>query len=126
MSTIAAVARIVLGVVFIAAGGTKISRGRDWSEEAAALGTPKAVAPALPWVELVLGATVVAGVLNPWPSVIAIGLLAAFTAWIVAHLSAGRHPPCACFGALSTAPLSWRHVGRNAGLIAVGVVAALA
>ena len=50
-------------------------------------------------------------------------MLVVFTAWIVVHLVRGEHPPCACFGSLSAAPLSWWHVARNASslvLIALG------
>lgn len=126
MSTIAVIARVALGVAFIVAAVAKIAQGRAWVQQASAIGTPRAVATALPWVELALGAMVAAGVWPPWPAVAAIGVLAAFTAWILGHLSAGRHPPCACFGALSSEPLSWWHVGRNAALMALGVLASLA
>ena len=53
---------------------------------------------ALPWFELVVGAAVVSGLAEPWPVAVAVGVLAAFTVWIVVHLVRGQHPPCACFG----------------------------
>ena len=126
MSTIATIARVVLGATFLVAAVAKIGQGRGWVQQASSMGAPRLVAKALPWIELVLGATLAAGVRPPWPAAIAIGLLTAFTVWIVAHLAAGRHPPCACFGAASTAPLSWRHAARNVALMAIGIVAALA
>lgn len=126
MSTIATIARVVFGAAFVVAAAAKIGQGREWVRQASAIGIPRIAATALPWTELALGATVAAGVWSPWPAAAAIGLLAAFTAWIVTHLAAGRHPPCACFGAVSTAPLSWWHVARNTVLVALGIVAALA
>jgi uncharacterized membrane protein YphA (DoxX/SURF4 family) len=83
------------------------------------------IAAAVPWVELVVGSTLVVGLAAPWPAVAAIGLLSAFTAWIVSRLAAGRRAPCACFGAVSAAQLSWWHAGRNGALIALGVIAVI-
>ena len=92
----------------------KIAAGR-WLDQAAALAVRRPIAVALPWFELVIGAAVVAGVAEPWPVAIAVAL-AVFTAWIV-HLVRGEHPPCACFGSFSVAPLSWWHVARNGALM---------
>ena len=122
-STAADLSRIVLGVALLAAGVAKVAQGREWGRQAAATGTPALLARAVPWLELVIGAAVTAGVWWPWPAVAGIGLVIAFTAWIVAQLAAGRRPPCACFGALSAEPLSWWHVGRNGVLVALGLIA---
>jgi hypothetical protein len=50
----------------------------------------------------------------------------AFSASVAAQLARGKHPPCACFGAWSPAPVGARTLARNAALIALAVVAALA
>jgi len=126
VSTIATVARIALGLAFVAAAFTKIGQGRAWMAQAVAVGTPRLVATSLPWVELALGAALVAGLASPWPAVGAIAMLGLFTAWIVSQLAAGRRPPCACFGALSTRPLSWWQVARNGGLVLLGAVSVVA
>lgn len=118
---LADVARVTLGVAFVIAAAAKIAAGRTWVDQAASGGSPRPVAAAVPWVELVLGATLTAGLAEPWPAVAAAGLLVAFTVWIVSRLIAGLHPPCGCFGALSAGPLSWWHVGRNAVLLALAV-----
>lgn len=125
-SLIGAIARIVLGVALLLAGGAKIAQGRGWTRQAASLGTPGTLAAMLPWAELAVGAAVVSGVASPWPAIAGTALVAGFTVWIVAQLAAGRRPPCACFGAVSAAPLSWWNVARNAALIALGVVAVVA
>jgi uncharacterized membrane protein YphA (DoxX/SURF4 family) len=120
------IARIGFGLALLAAGVAKIGHGRAWTAQAAANQVPTFVARAVPWLELTTGAAVVSGVGSPWPSVAGVALMAAFTVWIVVQLAADRHPPCACFGALSDAPLSWRHGARNAALIIVGIVAVVA
>lgn len=117
-------ARIGFGLALLLAGGAKVAQGRRWTAQASANAIPATVSRVVPWLELAAGAAIVAGVAPPWPSVVGVVLMAAFTAWIVAQLAADRHPPCACFGAWSTTPLSWTHVARNAILIALGVAAA--
>jgi uncharacterized membrane protein YphA (DoxX/SURF4 family) len=119
------VARVVFGVALLAAGVAKVAQGATWIAHASANQIPNAVARGVPWLELLTGAMVVSGIASPWPEIVGLALLGAFTVWIVGQLAAGRHPPCACFGALSAAPLSWWHGARNAVLIALGIVAAV-
>lgn len=122
-STIADLARIVLGVVLLVAAGAKIVAGPRWVDQAAGLAVPRPIAVAVPWIELIVAAAVISGFADPWPVAIAIVLLAAFTVSIVVHLARDQHPPCACFGSLSAAPLSWWHVARNGLLIALALLA---
>lgn len=119
MTLVKTVLSVVLGVVFVLAGASKIARGREWPVQAAAMGTPKPVALAVPWWELLVGALLVTGLLSPWPSFAAALTLVAFTALLARRLSRGEHPPCACFGAWSTTPLGWHHVVRNLVLLAI-------
>jgi uncharacterized membrane protein YphA (DoxX/SURF4 family) len=119
------VASILLGLAFLVAGGSKLAAGRSWPEQARGLGAPAVVVPVLPWFELVLGAVLVVQLAPVAAAVVALVLLAAFTALIVRRLAQGRHPPCACFGAWSARPLGWGHVARNAFLAALGVVVLL-
>jgi uncharacterized membrane protein YphA (DoxX/SURF4 family) len=120
------IARIGFGLALLAAGVAKIGQGRAWTTQAAANQVPALVARAVPWLELTTGAAVVSGVGSPWPSLAGVALVAVFTVWIVVQLAADRHPPCACFGAWSAAPLNWRHGVRNAILIALGLLAVVA
>jgi hypothetical protein len=90
------------------------------------MGAPVAVIPVLPWFEIVLGAVLVVQVARVTAAVVALFVLAAFTALIVRRLAQGQHPPCACFGAWSATPLGWSHVARNVALMAVAVVAIVA
>ena len=122
MSAVALVASVVLGVAFLVAGGSKLAAGDAWPAQAAGLGAPRVAVPTLPWIELVVGAALVFQLVPPWPAVVALALLVAFTRLIVVRLRAGEHPPCACFGAWSAKPIGRSHLVRNAALIALGVL----
>ncbi|MEM8902156.1 MAG: MauE/DoxX family redox-associated membrane protein [Actinomycetota bacterium] len=116
-------ARIVLGLVFLVSGATKLV-DRDWPRSAAAFGVPAPMARLLPVVELALGAALVPGLGGTWAVVAAAGLLVAFTVVIAVRLVGGDdRPECACFGAWSSRPISWRTVGRNGGLLVIAGVA---
>lgn len=126
METAGVVCSIVLGITLVVAGGSKIAAAGSWPEQARGLRAPRWAIPIVPWFEIVLGATLI---VQLWPvgaALAALGLLVAFTVLIVARLRAGDHPPCACFGRWSAAPLGWGHVARNVALMALAVGAAVA
>jgi uncharacterized membrane protein YphA (DoxX/SURF4 family) len=120
---IAVVASVVLGVAFVVAGGSKLAAGEQWPAQARGLGAPQWSIPIVPWMELALGAVLVAQVARRAAAIAALAVLVAFTGLIVMRLREGRHPPCACFGAWSAKPLGVGHVVRNAVLAALAVVA---
>lgn len=117
MSTVAVVASIVVGLAFLVAGGSKLAAGPSWPAQAAALGAPSFVAPAVPWVELVIGAALVLQLGRPVAAIGAIVLLVVFSGLIALRLSQGRRPPCACFGAWSAKPIGASHLLRNGALL---------
>lgn len=118
-------ASVAVGLALLLAGTAKIAVGGRWPAEARSMGAPGWTVPVVPWLEIVLGAAMVAAVrreVTSWPVV---GLLVVFTALIVSNLVRGRRPVCACFGALGARPLGWGHVVRNGVLIALAVTAAV-
>jgi uncharacterized membrane protein YphA (DoxX/SURF4 family) len=125
VSAVAFVASIVVGLAFLVAGGSKLAAGRSWPAQASALGAPAIVVPALPWVELAIGAALVLQLGRPVAALAAIVSLLAFSGLIVLRLSQGRRPACACFGAWSAKPIGTSHLIRNGALL-VAAVAALA
>ncbi|MET0908849.1 MAG: MauE/DoxX family redox-associated membrane protein [Ilumatobacteraceae bacterium] len=125
MDVVAVVASIVLGVAFVVAGGSKIAAGPSWPTQARGLGAPDWTVPFVPWVEIVVGAALIAQFLRPWPAVVALALLIAFTALIGRALAQGRHPPCACFGAWSAKPIGPGHLVRNGALIVLAALSML-
>jgi uncharacterized membrane protein YphA (DoxX/SURF4 family) len=125
VSTISAVAAVIVGAAFVVAGASKLAARDTWPAQARGLGAPGWTVPIVPWFELVVGALLVAQVARSAMAIVAIGLLTVFTVMIVAKLRKGEHPPCACFGAWSAKPIGGGHIVRNLVLIAVAVVAAL-
>jgi uncharacterized membrane protein YphA (DoxX/SURF4 family) len=123
VSTLAVVAAVVLGAVFVVAGGSKLAAASAWRAQATGLGVAPAVAAVVPWIELAVGALLIVQIGEPWPAVAALVLLVAFSLLIAVHLARGRRPPCACFGALSARPIGPGHLARNAIFAALAVVA---
>ncbi len=118
------VASIVLGAVFLVSGVTKVASPAQWRAQSAELGVPAPVATVVPFVELGVGALLVAQLARSFAAVVAGVLLVAFTLLLVVRLAQGRRPPCACFGALTTKPIGWGNVIRNLVFLALaGVVA---
>ena len=123
MGTIGLIASIVIGLAFVLAGASKLALGPAWPVQARGFGAPAWAAPVVPWLELAIGAALVAQLAQPVAAVAAIGILLLFSALIVRHLLAGRAPECACFGAWSAKPVGPGHLARNTALLALGVLA---
>jgi uncharacterized membrane protein YphA (DoxX/SURF4 family) len=121
------VAAALLGLVFLAAGVTKMAAPQQWRSQSADLGVPHPVTRVLPSIEMTIGALLVAQIARRAVALAALVLLAAFTALLIRRLSQGRRPPCACFGRWSTKPIGWSDVARNAAflVLAAAVVAAV-
>ncbi len=123
---VALVAAILVGAAFLLAGGAKIAAGPAWPTQAADLGAPSLVVPFVPWLEILVGAALCAQLARPVAGAVAAGMVIAFSALLVLRLAQGQRPPCACFGSWSAKPLGWQHLARNAVLLALALVAALA
>lgn len=123
MDLIGIVASVGLGIMFVVSGVFKLRDGPAWPRQAADMGVRRPIAVVVPWYEIALGAALIAGLLRPWPQVLAVLTLVVFTVVIVLRLLDGSRPPCACFGSRSPRPLGMRHVARNVGLLTVAAVA---
>ncbi|HVE18697.1 MAG TPA: MauE/DoxX family redox-associated membrane protein [Ilumatobacteraceae bacterium] len=119
------IASVLLGAVFIVSGVTKIAAMKQWRTQAADLGVSGLVVGGLPYAELGIGALLVAQIARRPVAIVAGVVLAAFTTLLAVRLSQGRRPPCACFGGLSSKPISWTNVARNAVFIALAALVAL-
>ena len=126
MSAVGLVASILLGVVFLVSGGSKLAAGPAWPEQARGLGAPSLVVPMLPWFEIVLGAVLVTQLVPTLAAAVALLVLAGFTVLILRRLAEGQRPPCARFGAWSAKPLGRGHVVRNLCFMGLAVVALIA
>lgn len=112
----------LVGVVFIFAGIQKLLAGIEWLVQAKQLRPPRiaeSFVPTVPYIELVMGGLLIAGVQEVPVRIASMVLLGSFTALLIARLAAGERPPCACFSFRSTRPIGWSNVTRNAGLLAL-------
>jgi uncharacterized membrane protein YphA (DoxX/SURF4 family) len=116
-------ASVVVGVVFLVAGASKIAAGPEWPVQARGLGAPAVTIPLVPWIEVAIGAVLVVQVARQPAAFAATAMLVVFTVLILIQLAQGRRPPCACFGAWSAKPLGAGHVARNVALIALSILA---
>jgi peroxiredoxin len=129
VNTALLVARLVLAMVFGAAGVAKVA-GRDGTRATAgAFGVPARlggpVALALPAAELLIAAALIpasSAALAAWA---ALALLAVFSATVAISLARGRRPDCHCFGQFTASPIGWRTLARNVALAAVAGFIAL-
>lgn len=124
------IARVVLALVFLIAGGAKLADLRGTRKALREFGLPaRAVAPtsiALPLAELAIGGALIATTTARAASLGAVVLLLTFALVIGRAVARGERPDCHCFGALHSAPAGWRALLRNLLLasVAVAVVAA--
>jgi Methylamine utilisation protein MauE len=116
-------AAVALGLVLLLSSVAKLARRGNASEAAGALGVPVWAAMAVPWVELVLGALLVAGLLLPWTAAAAALVLVAFSVVLLRVLVRGEHPRCRCFGSLTAGRVTWWSVARNVVLLALAGLA---
>lgn len=115
----------LLGAVFLTSGVMKVAAPRRWRTQSGDLGVPGAVAAVVPFAELVVGALLVAQIARRLVAGVAAVMVVAFTALLVVRLLQGRRPPCACFGALSSKPIGWGNVARNAAFLSLAALVVL-
>jgi hypothetical protein len=115
--------RVCLGLVFITAAVEKLRSGAVLEGVVANYrilprGLVAPVSAALPWVELVLGATLLMLVPSIWPPAVGIALLCIFAWAMSVNLWRGRsHIDCGCHQATMRQTLRWSLVIRNFGLV---------
>ena len=119
-----AAASVMVAVVLLVAGVSKVARPTEWRSQSQGLGVPWVLARVVPFVEIVLGALLLVQVQRHAVAWCAVVLFGVFTGLLLVRLAQGRRPPCACFGSLSSKPIGPGHVARNVVFIVVALVAA--
>ena len=120
--------RIALGQIFILAAWDKILHPAAFADIILNYrmlpGTLVPLAAAtLPWVELVLGATLVVGRLVPAAATAGCALLAVFMGALGYNLARGVDVSCGCFSTdPSAAPNALLSLARDGGLLLLGLV----
>ena len=123
-------ARILAGVVFLAAAVTKIAdlptfAGQVHNFRLVPVATESLIAMTLPWVELMAGLSLVLGVRPRAGAVVALVLMAAFTTGVGSAWARGLDFECGCFGKASAQTVGASKFFENVGLLLVSAVAAL-
>ena len=121
------IARIALGLIFLAAGALKIGHASDLAATITAFGfglPPVLVAIAaiaLPPFEILLGVYLIGGWLLSMTSVVASAMMLLFIGVVASVVARGLHVSCGCFGAADTAPATWWTVLRDSIFLIPGV-----
>ncbi len=116
-------ARLVLAVVFLVSGVSKLADLAGSRQALRDFGVPAWLsAPGgllLPLVELVVAVALLPLASAWWGAVAALALLLLFSIAIAYNLARGRKPDCHCFGQLSSRPIGWPTLLRNLVLAAI-------
>jgi len=123
-------ARVLLGGVFIVAGGAKIGHAAFFAAQIAAFAIlPQPVigpmALLLPFLEIVLGGYLVIGLYARLAGWIATIQLLIFAAAIASAVARGLSLSCGCFGPSDQTVTSWPEAGRDVALALLGLLVAL-
>src|SRR5919206_1776958 len=123
METILLIARLLLALVFVAAGVAKLADPKGSRQAIIDFGVPAALAAPLgillPLAELAVAVALILASTAWWGAIGALGLLLLFIVGIGNSLARGRKPDCHCFGQLHSAPAGGKTLARNAALAAV-------
>jgi len=120
--------RFALGIIFLYAAWTKISR--PWELFAMAIDSygllplkwVELVARTLPWLEVAIGVFLIAGIFLRSAAVATTLLLAVFFSLMVRAYAKGMEINCGCFGAGEV--ISWKTLLRDGSLLAAAVALA--
>jgi uncharacterized membrane protein YphA (DoxX/SURF4 family) len=121
--------RIVLGLVFLAAGALKIGHTEEFASEIAGfqLLAHPLIAPLallLPFLELMIGVYLVLGLFTRFAAWFAAAEMAVFSAAIASAVVRGISTSCGCFGPSDRSMTSWPEVGRDAGFALMALIIA--
>lgn len=118
--------RVLLGTVFIVASIDKIASPAVFAVSVEAyrllpLWPINILALVIPWLELICGLFLLAGVYLRGSSTVIAALLAVFIVGISSAILRRLTIDCGCFGAGVTSPVSWLRVAEDAGLFVLAV-----
>jgi thiol-disulfide isomerase/thioredoxin len=123
LNTMLFTARLLLVVVFAAAGLAKLADRGGTKQGLIDFGLPASLATPfgvlLPLAELAVAAALIPASTALWGAGGALMILIVFVGAIGVTLARGRKPECHCFGQLHSAPAGWRTLARNGALAAV-------
>src|SRR5215212_11370000 len=116
-------ARLLLALVFLVAGMTKLADRPGTQLAIVDFGLPARLATPLgillPLCELAVAAALLPTETAWWGALGALALLLLFSSGISINLARGHKPDCHCFGQFYSAPAGWSTIARNGLLAAV-------
>jgi uncharacterized membrane protein YphA (DoxX/SURF4 family) len=122
------IARLAIGVVFLAAAFGKIADPMAFTVQIHNFrmplgGTENLIALTLPWIELLAGAALVIGVKPRAGAVIVFVLMIIFTTAVGVAWGRGLNIECGCFGTLAGARVGARKFAENVVLMTIALLA---
>ncbi|HLX13177.1 MAG TPA: MauE/DoxX family redox-associated membrane protein [Bacteroidota bacterium] len=120
------ISRCLIGIVFVLAAMEKISLPDEFAVSLQAyqivpMQAINVIAIFLPWLELVCGIFLLAGICVRSSAAIVSLMLAAFVAGISVALSRHLNIDCGCFGSAHASPIGWQRVVEDGGLFILAV-----
>ncbi len=120
------IARFILGIVFIVTSIDKIDNPDAFAANIVAYKlAPYAlinvIALMMPWLELLCGVFLIAGVYVRGSSVLISVLLGVFMVAMMSALLRGLDIDCGCFGKEHASPVTWMKVFEDVGLLVLGL-----
>ncbi len=121
-------ARFVLGIVFVVAAVDKIAVPEVFAVSVEAyqiIPVPlvNLFALVVPWIELLCGIFLLAGVRMRASSLVLGMLLILFIFALLSAMVRGLKIDCGCFGAQHASPVSWGKIGEDLGLLCLAIIA---
>jgi putative oxidoreductase len=118
--------RAFLGCVFVVAAVDKVAAPEAFAASIAAYklipyALVNIIALVVPWLEMLCGVLLLAGVYQRGSAAILSALLAVFMAAMVSALLRELKIDCGCFGKEHATPVSWLKVLEDAGLLVLAV-----
>ncbi|MBA3690879.1 MAG: DoxX family membrane protein [Actinobacteria bacterium] len=129
MEEIALASRLILGLVFVRAGLTKLTHGAVFAQAVSNYRlvpewASQPIARTLPMAEVLVGGLLLLGVAQTASSLVVAGLLGVFAFAVSVNLVRGRSIDCGCLGSGAPSPITWWTVCRNLVLILAALVIA--
>lgn len=124
-------AQMVAGLIFLLAALPKIADLTAFAgsvhnfhlEPFVPMAATNLLAMTIPWVELVAGLALVAGVRPRAGAVVYTALMAVFTIGVIAAMARGLSFECGCFGKSNSGSIGAMKLAENLLMMAVGVIA---
>jgi uncharacterized membrane protein YphA (DoxX/SURF4 family) len=117
MTIVASGFSLILGVIFLTAGITKLLDLNEFRKSLVDFGVPPVLASPLgilvPLTEFAIVSALLSNRTAWWGAAGATILFVVFTAAMMGNLLLGRKPQCNCFGQFSSSPIGWSAVMRN-------------